>query len=125
EIPVELAENIRRFSEEDDVREVMADINFTQLERFHGGDEIEGDIKEEYLQMINYLAYPIEYLMTLGGDFRLKVDPDELLNKYGCRPFPRPEAFTFASSTASSISNTAYNRAQFKRKNLIRQSLKE
>jgi hypothetical protein len=35
----------------------------------------------------------------------LNIDEIHLLNKYGCRPFPRPEAFTFASSTASSVSN--------------------
>jgi hypothetical protein len=33
-----------------------------------------------------------------GGDLRLNIDEIHLLNKYGCRPFPRPEAFT-ASST--------------------------
>jgi len=37
-----------------------------------------------------------------GGDLRLNIDEIHLLNKYGCRPFPRPDAFTFASSTASS-----------------------
>jgi hypothetical protein len=29
-----------------------------------------------------------------GGDLRLNIDEIDLLNKYGCRPFPRPDAFT-------------------------------
>jgi hypothetical protein len=44
-----------------------------------------------------------------GGDLRLNIDEIHLLNKYGCRPF-RPEAFTFASSTASSVSNFAFDK---------------
>jgi hypothetical protein len=34
----------------------------------------------------------------------LVSDEIDLLNKYGCRPFPRPDAFTFASSTGTSVS---------------------
>jgi hypothetical protein len=46
----------------------------------------------------------LEYLLITGGDPRLEVDPLRGLNRFGCRPWPRPEALTFASSTASTIS---------------------
>lgn len=54
------------------------------------------------------LSAPLEYLLTSGGDSRLYIDPATMLNGYGCRPWPRPEAFTFASSTATSISSRAF-----------------
>jgi hypothetical protein len=44
-----------------------------------------------------------------GGDLRLNIDEIDLLNKYGW-PFPRPDAFTFASSTGTSVSNFAYDK---------------
>jgi hypothetical protein len=58
--------------------------------------------------IIDNLAKPTEYLLMAGGDLRLNIDEIHLLNKYGCRPFPRPEAF--ASSTASSVSNFAFDK---------------
>ena len=60
----------------------------------------------------------------MAGDVRLNIDEQVLLNKYGCRPFPRPEAFTFASSTATSISNYAYSEAEKARIKLIEKSIK-
>jgi hypothetical protein len=71
------------------------------------------------------LALPIERMMVLGGDHRLLVDPDSQLNGYGCRPFPRPEAITFSSSTATSISPYAYEIAEKRRKQFILASIKE
>jgi hypothetical protein len=59
-----------------------------------------------------------------GGDLRLNIDEIDLLNKYGCRPFPRPDAFTFASSTGTSVSNFAYDKTDKVRSILIRNSLK-
>jgi hypothetical protein len=50
----------------------------------------------------------LEALLAAGGDGRLALAPATRLNGYGCRPYPRPEAFTFASSTATSISERAY-----------------
>jgi hypothetical protein len=39
-----------------------------------------------------------------GGDLRLNIDEINLLNKYGLLfSLDGPEAFTFASSTASSV----------------------
>ena len=54
----------------------------------------------------------------------MNIDEIELLNKYGCRPFPRPDAFTFASSTASSVSNFAFDKTDKVRSILINNSLK-
>ncbi|MGB8363924.1 MAG: hypothetical protein ACLQUZ_18010 [Rhizomicrobium sp.] len=69
------------------------------------------------------LFVPLERLLVTGGDGRLAVSPDDQLNAYGCRPFPRPEAHAFASSTASTISERAYARAECARESLIAASL--
>ena len=66
---------------------------------------------------------PLEHLLASGGDTRLHIDPVNRLNGYGCRPYPRPEAFTFASSTATSISERAYRAAEAARAELIRTGL--
>jgi hypothetical protein len=65
------------------------------------------------------LDAPLEYLLASGGDRRLHLDPIRMLNGYGCRPWPRPEAFTFASSTASSISERGFAAAAAARQQLI------
>jgi hypothetical protein len=67
---------------------------------------------------------PLEELLATGGDTRLRLDPATRLNGYGCRPYPRPEAITFASSTATSISERAYARAEAERGELIRAGLR-
>jgi len=51
-------------------------------------------------------------LLASGGDVRLQIDPVTGLNRYGCSPRPRPWAVTFASSTASSISERGYVAAE-------------
>ena len=51
-------------------------------------------------------------VLGTGGDLRLQIDPDTLLNGYGCSPRPRPWAITFASSTASSVSERGYMAAE-------------
>src|SRR5260221_12500275 len=51
---------------------------------------------------------PAAQLLTAGGDSRLLVDPATGLNAYGCSPTPRPWAITFASTTATSISDGAF-----------------
>ena len=55
---------------------------------------------------------PLEALLVAGGDARLQIAAATGLNIYGCRPTPRPEALSFSSSTASSISEHAWRRAQ-------------
>jgi hypothetical protein len=68
------------------------------------------------------LSAPLEQILASGGDTRLNLDPVTRLNGYGCRPFPRPDAFTFASSTATSISGRAYAAAAAARQSLMRDS---
>ena len=94
-----------------------------KLQSFHGYLTSRKKLKKSWVSIIKCLAKPTELLLMSGGDFRLNIDEDELLNKYGCRPFPRPEAFTFASSTATSVSNYAFNKTENARINLINKSL--
>ncbi len=47
-------------------------------------------------------------LLNSGGDSRLRLNLVNNLNDFGCSPSPRPEALSFASSTASSISARAF-----------------
>ena len=84
--------------------------NYEALQHFHGLKNANKNFKESWEPILENLAKPTEYLFMTGGDLRLNIDEFELLNKYGCRPFPRPEAFTFASSTATSVSNFAFDR---------------
>lgn len=97
---------------------------YNELQSFHGLNGSNKIFKENWKPIIENLAIPTEYLLMSGGDLRLKIDEFNLLNKYGCRPFPRPEAFTFASSTATSISNFAYDKTDKARTILIQKSLK-
>ena len=64
------------------------------------------------------LLGPAETLMAQGGDARLAVDPRTGLNHYGCSHRPRPWAVTFASSTASSLSERGFEGAEAARKRL-------
>ena len=61
------------------------------------------------------LSLPTHALMATGGDIRLRTDPETLLNGYGCSHRPRPWAITFASSTASSVSERGYMAADVAR----------
>lgn len=94
------------------------------LQKFHGLNKTNTIFKESWKSIVENLAKPTEYLLMDGGDLRLNIDEIELLNKYGCRPFPRPEAFTFASSTATSVSNFAFDKTDKTRSILIKNSLK-
>ena len=66
---------------------------------------------------------PAEHLMGIGGDVRLKLEPETGLNQYGCSSRPRPWAVTFASSTASSISERGYAGAERGRGRLLSRAL--
>jgi len=94
-----------------------------KLQSFHKLKNSDEPFNASSISVIENLAKPIEYLLMSGGDFRLDIDEENLLNKYGCRPFPRPEAFTFASSTGTSVSNFAYDKAERARTVLIQKSL--
>jgi hypothetical protein len=62
------------------------------------------------------LLGPVEAILETGGDVRLRVDPASGLNAYGSSHRPRPWAITFASSTASSISERGYLGAEATRR---------
>ena len=74
-------------------------------------------------ELLGEIFAPLETLLASGGDTRLQLDAATRLNGYGCRPFPRPEAFTFASSTATSISERGFAAADAVRHALIRDGL--
>lgn len=78
-------------------------------------DETSGDRLAE-------LFAPLEQLLCEGGDERLALQSDHRLNRYGCRPAPRPSAIIFSSSTATSISDWAYDRARRAQEALIEQA---
>jgi hypothetical protein len=70
------------------------------------------------------LLRPLEDLLVSGGDGRLGLCAPAQENIYGCTPFPRPDLIDFASSTASSISVEAYERASAARGTLLANALK-
>ena len=82
------------------------------------------DSGEAFKRELLALASPVEHLFVQGGDQRLTLNPQTLLNGYGCRPYPRPEAITFSSSTASSISAYAYDVAEHCRQALLAEALR-
>ena len=69
------------------------------------------------------LFMPLDNLLVGGGDPRLMLDPACGRNEYGCGPFPSPQTFDFASSTASPISERAYERAGLAREKLMRATI--
>jgi hypothetical protein len=89
------------------------------IAKFHKLEAPQRPINPDWLRIIDYLAVPTEALLMSGGDLRLNIETRYLLNVYGCRPFPRPEAFSFASSTATSVSNIAFDLTQKQREQII------
>ena len=75
------------------------------------------------LRQIWNLLGPAEALMARGGDQRLAVDPRTGLNHYGCSHRPRPWAITFASSTASSLSERGFGGAEASRRRIAASAL--
>ena len=69
------------------------------------------------------LFAPLDWLLAAGGDSRLAINPASGLNEYGCQPTPCPETLSFSSSTATSISERAYHRAQAAREGLMRSAI--
>jgi hypothetical protein len=66
---------------------------------------------------------PLNHLLSRGGDPRLSIDSASGTNAYGCQPSPSPSALSFASSTATSISQRAYERAETARESLMRSAI--
>jgi hypothetical protein len=69
------------------------------------------------------LFAPLDSLLIAGGDPRLAINPASGLNEYGCQSTPCPETLSFSSSTATSISERAYDRAQAARESLMRSAI--
>jgi hypothetical protein len=69
------------------------------------------------------LFAPLDDLLLRGGDPRLALDPARGLNAYGCGASPAPDLLSFASSTASPISERAYARASMARDELMQSSI--
>src|ERR1035438_4817115 len=69
------------------------------------------------------LFAPLDRLLSGGGDPRLTVNPASGLNEYGCQPSPCPDTLSFSSSTATSISQRAYDRARDARESLMRSAI--
>ncbi|MGZ5871536.1 MAG: hypothetical protein ACXWKP_05425 [Bradyrhizobium sp.] len=69
------------------------------------------------------LFAPLDRLLSGGGDPRLTINPANGLNEYGCQPFPCPDTLSFSSSTATSISQRAYDRALNAREALMRSAI--
>src|SRR5258708_35020535 len=70
-------------------------------------------------QGLRDLFAPLDHLLAGGGDPRLTLDPARGVNEYGCGPTPSPETWNLASSTASSISESAYARAELAREERV------
>ena len=69
------------------------------------------------------LFVPLDRLLAAGGDSRLTVSATSGMNEYGCQPTPCPDTLSFSSSTATSISERAYDRAQIAREDLMRSAI--
>jgi hypothetical protein len=72
---------------------------------------------------LHQLFAPLENLLVAGGDPRLTLDPASRLNAYHCGPAPSHESWEFASSTASTISERGYARAERAREELMRSAI--
>jgi hypothetical protein len=69
------------------------------------------------------LFAPLDRLLGCGGDPRLLLNPVTGANEYGCQPFPCPDTLNFASSTATSISERAYDRASRARDSMMQSAI--
>jgi hypothetical protein len=69
------------------------------------------------------LFMPLDDLLVRGGDGRLSLDRPRGVNEYGCGPFPSLDMWCFSSSTASPISEAAYERVGLAREKLMRSAI--
>ncbi|AMA59194.1 hypothetical protein [Bradyrhizobium sp. CCGE-LA001] len=69
------------------------------------------------------LFTPLDTLLVSGGDPRLMLDAGNRANACGCAASPEPDIWNFASSTASTISQAAYDRAALAREELVHKCL--
>ncbi|MCK0132264.1 hypothetical protein MWU59_12200 [Flavobacteriaceae bacterium F08102] len=120
-----LADFLNQTKGQSTVQYPLADKIKAELASFHKITIPQIPANDAMLQLVEGFAQPTEFLLMSGGDFRLQLSEKTLLNKYGCTPFPRPQAFTFASSTATSISNYAFDITDRVRRKLIRDGVKQ
>lgn len=89
----------------------------------HGGQAVgngrPAKLKRETSRPLAILHRPIEELLVSGSDTRALLDPQTGLNRFGCKPLPCPDVFSFASSTATSISPRAFCRVEAERERLL------
>src|SRR5580700_9012213 len=83
---------------------------------------ISGDQTRSASSMARMFA-PLDKLLSGGGDPRLTINPASGFNEYGCQPFPCPDTLSFSSSTATSISQRAYDRARRARETLMQSAI--
>jgi hypothetical protein len=79
--------------------------------------------KDRSCSAMTELFVPLDRLLGCGGDARLEIDPTSHLNAYGCQSFPCPDTLSYASSTATSISQRAYDRVGDAREQLMRSAI--
>lgn len=75
-------------------------------------------VRAARVDLLGGLLPPVEELLALGGDHRIRVEAGE--NRYGCRPRPLPPRWQLGSSTASEISEAALAAAERQRERLGR-----
>jgi hypothetical protein len=80
-------------------------------DRLNAADEPVALGRSRSASAMTELFAPLDRLLSGGGDPRLRVDPASGRNEYGCQPAPCPDTLSFASSTATSVSRRAYDRA--------------
>jgi hypothetical protein len=89
-------------------------------------DATEEPVSRDRLRSISAMTdlfVPLERLLGCGGDPRLNVDPASGANAYGCQTVPCPDTLSFASSTATSISERAYDRVSQARESLMQSAI--
>jgi hypothetical protein len=69
----------------------------------------------------SYVLPGTEQLLVSGGDERIALDSFKQSNRYGCHAVHKAGLVSFGSSTASSISEPAYARAEALREEMARQ----
>jgi hypothetical protein len=91
--------------------------------RLHLAEKVISPLRSASASAMAGLFAPLDRLLCSGGDPRLTINPASGLNEYGCQPCPCPQTLSFSSSTATSISQRAYDRAQGARDGLMQSAI--